>query len=128
MPNKPTFRDDLALQLEDPEFYADFMLQSIRIRAFDSIMNTLEDARIEAGISKAQLARLIDMNPAQVRRSLTSAQNLTLKSVNDMATVLGLKLALVPIEPADIERVNKITSSLKTKTRQVKNSTLASNS
>jgi DNA-binding phage protein len=128
MPNKPTFRDDLALQLEDPEFYADFMLQSIRIRAFDSIMNTLEDARIEAGISKAQLARLIDMNPAQVRRSLTSAQNLTLKSVNDMATVLGLKLALVPIEPADIERVKKITSSLKTKTRQVKNSTLASNS
>jgi hypothetical protein len=68
------------------------------------------------------------MNPAQVRRSLTSAQNLTLKSVNDMATVLGLKLALVPIEPADIERVKKITSSLKTKTRQVKNSTLASNS
>jgi DNA-binding phage protein len=128
MPNKPTFRDDLALQLEDPEFYANFMLQSIRIRAFDLIMNTLEDARIEAGISKAQLARLIDMNPAQVRRSLTSAQNLTLKSVNDMATVLGLKLALVPIEPADIERVKKITSSLKTKTRQVKNSTLASNS
>ncbi len=67
-------------------------------------MNTLEDARIAANLSKADLARLLDMNPAQVRRSLTSARNLTLGTVNDMATVLGLKLALVPIEAADIRR------------------------
>jgi len=123
---KPTFLEDLASNLEDPEFYDEFLLQSIRIQAFDSIINTLEDARIAANLSKADLARLTDMNPAQVRRSLTSARNLTLGTVNDMATVLGLKLALVPIEAADIERIKERMSGFRTESGKANNSSLAS--
>ena len=62
------FWDDLARDLEDPEFLREYLAQSIRIATIDRIVNELDDARQQAGMSKAELARATNSEPATVRR------------------------------------------------------------
>ena len=62
------FWDDLAQDLEDPQFLREYVAQSIRITTIDRIVNELDGAREAAGLSKAGLARAINSEPATVRR------------------------------------------------------------
>src|SRR5262245_21293183 len=62
------FWDDLAKDLEDPEFLREFVVESVRIATIDQVVNALDDARQAAGLSKAALARAISQNPALIRR------------------------------------------------------------
>lgn len=50
------------------------------------------------GYSKAELARLIDKNPASVRRWLTSTGNPELANIVAMADALDADVVLVPRE------------------------------
>lgn len=88
--------DDLAEELKDPEFLRRFVLESIRIDTIDSIVNQLEDARATTGLSKADLARAISVEPATVRRLLSSASrsNPTLGTLSDLAAALGYRITL----------------------------------
>lgn len=92
--------DDLAEDLEDPEFLRQFLLESIRINTIDTIVNQLDDAREAAGLSKADLARSISAEPAVVRRLLghASRSNPTLGTLSELAAALGYRVALVPVE------------------------------
>jgi DNA-binding phage protein len=81
---------------EDPEFRAEFDRQRREIAAIDAIVNQLDALRESHGLSKAELARAIDKNPAAVRRLLTASGNPELRTVVAMAQALGADVKIVP--------------------------------
>lgn len=81
---------------EDPEFAAEYERQRRAIAAIDTIIRTLDELRVDLGLSKAELARMIDKNPASVRRLLTAAANPELGTVVAMADALDADVVLVP--------------------------------
>ncbi|MFV9459222.1 MULTISPECIES: helix-turn-helix domain-containing protein [Rhodococcus] len=98
MDSHSVFWDDLAEDLEDPEFLRAFLLESIRIKTVDSIINGIDDAREAAHLSKAALARAVSVEPAAVRRLLSaSSSNPTLGTVSELAAAVGFRLTLEPL-------------------------------
>lgn len=81
---------------DDPEFREEFERASQEIAAIDSIVHMLDDLREAWGLSKADLARAIDKNPASIRRLLTSRGNPELRTVVAMATALDAEVKIVP--------------------------------
>lgn len=62
------------------------------------LLRSLDDARVDRGLSKADLARLSGLPAETVRKLLTKGSNAKLKTVLTMARHLGLELQLVPSE------------------------------
>lgn len=94
------FWDDLAEDLGDPVFLREYVRESVRIATVDAIMNALDDARLAAGLSKAELARAIGAEPATIRRLFAAGNtvpNPTLGTLVDVAAALGLRIALEPL-------------------------------
>lgn len=81
---------------EDSEFRAEFERQRREIAAIDAIVNRLDALREEHRMSKAELARMIDKNPAAIRRLLTASGNPELRTVVAMAQALGAEVKIVP--------------------------------
>lgn len=87
----------LAQRLKDPEFRAQFDKASAQIVQIDSIIQTLEELREQAGISKADLARQIGKDPATVRRLFTArVRNPELRTVAALASALNAEIQIVP--------------------------------
>ena len=86
----------LKRRLQDPEFKAEYERQLRAIEAVDELVNTLEGLRAASGVSKAEVARMIDKNPASVRRLLTAAGNPELNTVVAMADALDADVKIVP--------------------------------
>ncbi len=100
--DRPTSQDTsfhdrrLARRLkEDPEFRAEYERQRREIAAIDAIMHKLDALRERSGMTKAELARAIDKNPAAVRRLLTASGNPELRTVVAMAEALGAEVCIV---------------------------------
>jgi len=99
-----TFWDDLATDLEDPEFLREYVLESVRIATIDKMMNVLDDARAIAGLSKAALARAANIDPAVVRRLFSAKRvNPTLGTLSEIATALGMRITLEPMSQDERE-------------------------
>lgn len=81
---------------DDPEFRAEFERQQRAIAAIDKIVGQLDELRVEHDFTKAHLARMIDKNPASVRRLLTAAGNPELATVVAMADALDADVVVVP--------------------------------
>lgn len=112
MTRTSAFWDDLARDLEDPEFLREFVVQCVRIATIDEVVNALDDAREAAGLSKAELARAIQVDPATIRRLFASERtNPTLGTLTEVAAALGMRITLEPL--ADEER-SRITEPLLT--------------
>jgi DNA-binding phage protein len=104
------FWDDLAGDLEDPEFLREYVVESVRVATIDRIMNTLLDALDAAGMTKAALARAIHQQPAAIRRLFSRGHvNPTLGTLAEVAAALGLRITVEPLP--DDERA-KITDPL----------------
>lgn len=104
------FWDDLASDLEDPDFLREYVIESMRVATIDAIINLLDQAREVAGLSKAELARAIRVEPATIRRMFASHRaNPTLGTLAEVATALGMRITLEPM--TDDER-RQITQSL----------------
>jgi DNA-binding phage protein len=89
------FWDDLAQDLEDPQFLREYVAQSIRIATIDRIVNELDGAREAAGLSKADLARAINYESATVRRLFSTGHvNPTLGTLAEVAAALGMRVVL----------------------------------
>ena len=88
----------LARLLEDPEFKAEYARQRRAIDAIDAIVNSLDALRAQHDLSKAELARAIDKNPASVRRLLTAKGNPELATVVAIADALDADVVVVPRE------------------------------
>jgi DNA-binding phage protein len=86
----------LKRQMQDPEFKAEYERQLRAIKAVDELVNAVDGLREENNLSKAEVARMIDKNPASVRRPLTASGNPELKTVIAMADVLGADVKIVP--------------------------------
>jgi DNA-binding XRE family transcriptional regulator len=81
---------------EDAVFRTEFERQSREISQVDAIVNQLDSLREEHGLSKAALARLIDKNPASIRRLLTAPVNPELRTLVAIADALGAEVRVVP--------------------------------
>lgn len=96
------FWDDLARDLEDPEFLREYVVESMRIATIDQVVTAIDGARVAAGLSKAELARAIQKEPATVRRLLSSeSSNPTLGTLAEVAAALGLRITVEPIPKSE---------------------------
>jgi DNA-binding phage protein len=86
----------LARRLEDPAFRKVYERELRQVKAVDQLVHELEALRAQHGVSKAELARAIDKNPAVVRRLLTASGNPELKTVVAIAEALGAEVRIVP--------------------------------
>ena len=102
------FWDDLASDLEDPEFLREYVAESIRIATVDRIVNELDTARATAGLTKAGLAKAIGSEPATVRRLFSSSHvNPTLGTLAEVAAALGMRVVLEPLDATEQERITR---------------------
>ena len=102
------FWEDLAQDLQDPEFLREYVVESVRIATIDRIINALEDAREAQGLSKAEVARSICVEPATIRRFLAGSHlNPTLSTVSEVAAALGFRIVLEPLRPAEKKVVTR---------------------
>ena len=86
----------VAERMKDPEFKEEYQRQRRAIAAIDEIVNRLDALRVEHDLSKAELARAIDKNPASVRRLLTAKGNPELGTVVAIADALDADVVVVP--------------------------------
>lgn len=108
MTKHSAFWDDLARDLEDPEFLREYVLESMRIATIDEVVNAIDDAREAARLSKAELARAIQKEPATIRRLLSSDNsNPTLGTLAEVAAALGLRITVEPIPEAERQQITK---------------------
>lgn len=102
MTNSRVFWKDLEQDLQDPEFVREYVAETIRIATIDSVMNALESARTTLGLSKAELARAVQVEPAAMRRMFSVEQpNPTLATLSQIAAALGMRVTLEPFDTAD---------------------------
>ena len=105
---RSVFWDDLASDLEDPEFLREYVAESIRIATIDRIVNQLDTARAAAGLTKAGLAHAISSEPATVRRLFSSSRvNPTLGTLAEIAAALGMRVVLEPLDARDQEQITR---------------------
>ena len=110
MTSTSAFWDDLARDLEDSEFLREFIVEAMRIATIDEVVNALDDAREAAGMSKAELARAIQVEPATIRRLFASdTSNPTLGTLAELAAALGMRIT---IQPLDDDERRKVTEPL----------------
>ena len=100
---KNLFQQDLERELENPEFRAVFVRESVKIDTIDRIINALDEARLDQGLSKAELARAIGSNPSSIRRLFSAQGNPTLATLSDLAAVLGMKVTLAPLPISEVK-------------------------
>lgn len=102
------FWDDLARDLEDPEFLREYVVESMRIATIDNLVNSLDEAREAAGMTKAELARAISVEPSVVRRLFSGAHmNPTVGTVAEIAAALGMRITVERLPAADRKTVTE---------------------
>jgi DNA-binding phage protein len=88
------FVDD---KMKDVEFASGYRQAKRDIDVVDRIVRALDKARVDLGMSKAELARRISAKPEIVRRLLTEEHaNPTMATVVKVAGAVGLRVELVP--------------------------------
>jgi len=108
MAKQSAFWDDLARDLEDAEFLREYVVESVRIATIDTIVNALDEAREAAGLSKAELARAIRVEPATIRRLFASDKsNPTLGTLAEVAAALGLRITVEPLAKDEREQITE---------------------
>jgi ribosome-binding protein aMBF1 (putative translation factor) len=83
-------------QLRDPEFRAEYGRAAAQIAQVDDVIAALDRLRLEAGCSKAELARRIGKDPAAIRRLFTAEVNPELRTIAALAAALGAEIRVVP--------------------------------
>jgi transcriptional regulator with XRE-family HTH domain len=100
------FWDDLARDLEDPEFLREYIVESMRIATIDDLVSSLDRAREASGMTKADLARAISVEPAVVRRLFSGSHlNPTIGTVAEVAAALGMRITMERLPAAERKAV-----------------------
>jgi hypothetical protein len=60
--------------LADEETHAEYERARREIEQIDAVISSLDQLRMDAGMSKAELARRVGRNPASIRRLFTAEQ------------------------------------------------------
>lgn len=99
-PRKTAFDRYFDKRMKDPAFASTYTEARALIDSTDALIEALDEARLLAGVSKADLARRIEARPEVVRRLFTAAgSNPTLATVLKLAEALGFRLELVANRP-----------------------------
>jgi DNA-binding phage protein len=94
---KTAFELDFERDMRDPEFRAAYKRARAHIDAIDRLVRKLDTARETQGISKAELARRMNVPAETIRRLFsTDKPNPTVKTAVAAADALGLQLTAVP--------------------------------
>ena len=96
-------------RLEDPEFRAEYERTRRELAQVNAIMQSLDDLRVNAGMSKADLAREIGRNDAVVRRLFTAQVNPELRTIAALATALDAEIQIVPRRRRRAARTERVT-------------------
>lgn len=95
--SKKTFEQMIAEMKADPLRRHAADADIFRHKLSVAMMDLIETARVEKGLSKADLARAAGLNPASVRKILTSpSANPRLSTLIEFANALDCELVLVP--------------------------------
>lgn len=89
-------RRRLDERLRDPEFRAEYERTRRELEQVNEVVRRLDDLRLEAGLSKAELARVIGRNDAVIRRLFTAQANPELRTVAALADALDAEIRIVP--------------------------------
>jgi ribosome-binding protein aMBF1 (putative translation factor) len=82
-------------RLESPEFRAEYERTRRELAQVNAVMQQLDDLRVGAGLSKADLAREIGRNDAVVRRLFTAQVNPELRTIAALAAALDAEIRIV---------------------------------
>ena len=96
MTNTGYHRRRLDERLEDPEFRIEYERTRRELAQVNTVMQSLDDMRVNAGLSKADLAREIGRNDAVVRRLFSAQVNPELRTVAALAAALDAEIQIVP--------------------------------
>lgn len=84
-------------RMADPAFASAYAAARARIDAIDQVVRSLDSAREERGMSKAELARQVGVRPESIRRLFSApSPNPTLDTVIAVAQVLDLHVSVEP--------------------------------
>jgi len=83
-------------RLRDPEFRAEYERTRQELAQVNAVMQRLDDLRLSAGLSKAELAREIGRNDAVVRRLFTAQVNPELRTIAALVVALDCEIQIVP--------------------------------
>jgi DNA-binding phage protein len=98
---KTAFDRYVAEQLKSPTFAAEFERVGIEIRAVDDLIKAVDAARLDLGMSKAELARKVSTTPEAMRRLLTADDvNPTFNTILSVLEAVGLRFGIVPDKPS----------------------------
>jgi ribosome-binding protein aMBF1 (putative translation factor) len=89
-------RRRLDERLRDPAFRAEYERTRRELEQVNEIVRRLDVLRMEAGLSKADLARGIGRNDAVIRRLFTAQVNPELRTVAALADALDADIRVVP--------------------------------
>lgn len=93
------FEKYLERQLKDPAMRAEFESFGAQIRTTQALLEILDNRRAEIGLNKSELARLLDLEPANVRRMFgAKKQNPSLQTLIAVANLLDLEIRIVAKE------------------------------
>ena len=94
---KPAFGRFVDEQMQSPTFATEYARVGAEIQAIDELIRAVDVARLELGMTKADLARKISTTPEAMRRLLTSGEaNPTFRTVLQVLAAVGLRLSLAP--------------------------------
>lgn len=91
------FESDFASWMAEPDFADTYKRSRGRIDAIDEILRTLDSERERRGLAKADLARKLNLDPAEIRRLFTGSEpNPKIGRLVDLAHALDLQVTLTP--------------------------------
>ena len=84
-------------QMRDPKVRESYEKVRREIDSVDQLIRVIDEARADAGMTKAALARKISVEPAALRRLMSAnAPNPTFSTVSKLAEAVGWSIQLVP--------------------------------
>src|SRR3972149_5174178 len=85
----------VAERMQDLEFRAEYRRTRQELAQVNEVMRALDALRVDAGLSKAELAREIGRNDAVVRRLFPPQGNPELRTGAALAAALGAEIQIV---------------------------------
>ena len=114
MPKRPKtgFDKFFDTKMKRASFAANYKTAKAEIDAVDRIIRSLDRARVDLGMSKADLARSISAKPEIVRRLFTGeGANPTMATVVKLAQALSFRVELVRYGTSTRQRSSKRSTS-----------------
>lgn len=105
MTDASLFPHDLEADLQGSEFRRAPVLQSLRAHTVGEIISQLDAAREARNLSKADVARAINADPAVIRRLFSAHGNPTLGRLAEIAAALGMRVSLEPLPTSEAEAI-----------------------